>query len=123
MAKTKKILIISSGKELIDYFKISSLTLTKLNCQIEINAVSDFDEALKLSKAKNLDLILLDLEIKNFSAGDILKEIRNDPESKSKKIIGFYSGEIDKAKFHQSGCDSIMIKAELMRNAVNILQY
>jgi DNA-binding response OmpR family regulator len=123
LAKTKKILIISSGKELIDYLKISSLTLTKLNCQIEINVASDFDEALILSKAKNLDLILLDLEIKNFSAGDILKEIRNDSESRSKKIIGFYSGEIDKAKFHEAGCDSIMTKAELMRNAVNILQY
>jgi DNA-binding response OmpR family regulator len=123
MAKTRRILIVSRDTEVTGFLKISSMTLTKLNCQVSVEDIPELEEAAKLSGDVNVDLILLDLNLEEFSPEEFLKKIRSEPDSRSKKVIGFYSGEIDKDLYHSLGCDSIMNKNELMKNAVNIIQY
>ncbi|MEZ4689500.1 MAG: hypothetical protein R3A12_04695 [Ignavibacteria bacterium] len=68
---TRKILLISGDKDLISIVNTSSLTLTKLNCQISLESVSDLEESLERSKAVNLDLIIADNDLKNID----LKEL------------------------------------------------
>ena len=67
---TRKILVISSDKDLINIIKISALTLTKLNCQVSIEEVSEFENAVKSSSAVNLDLIITDNDLSEI---EILK--------------------------------------------------
>jgi len=121
--KTKSVLLVSSDKELIGIIKISSLTLTKLNCQVSIEETADHNHAYLQSKVLNLDLIIIDLDEKLSDIIQLIKRIRKDSESKSKKIISVYSNEINKDEVYKAGCDSIMSKKELVKVVNNLLQF
>ncbi|MEZ4822685.1 MAG: hypothetical protein R2942_09785 [Ignavibacteria bacterium] len=92
---TRKILLISGDKDLISIVNTSSLTLTKLNCQISLESVSDLEESLERSKAVNLDLIIADNDLKNIDLKELLRVIRKSEDSKSKKIICLYQENSD----------------------------
>ena len=117
---TKKILLVTSDKELSGIVKISALTLTKLNCQVEIGESFEFEDTLNLSKEENLDMIIIDAD-KNLNALKLINEIRSHKESSSKKVMTVFSDEIDRDEFFKSGCDSIMTKEEFKRVINNIL--
>ncbi|MFZ1321695.1 MAG: hypothetical protein WAT71_09085 [Ignavibacteria bacterium] len=118
---TKKILLVTSDKELSGIVKISALTLTKLNCQVEIGESFEFEDTLNLSKEENLDMIIIDADNKNLNALKLINEIRSHKESSSKKVMTVFSDEIDRDEFFKSGCDSIMTKEEFKRVINNIL--
>ncbi len=121
--KTKSVLLVSSDKDLIGIIKISALTLTKLNCQVNIEDTADHQQAYQHSKVLNLDLIIIDLDEKSYDPIQLIKKIRKDPESKSKKIISVYSDKTNKDEVYKAGCDSIMSKEELKKVVNNILQF
>ena len=118
---TKKILLVTSDKELSGIVKISALTLTKLNCQVEIGESLEYGDTLNLSKEENLDMIIIDADNKELNAVKLIDEIRSHKESTSKKVMTVYSDKIDKDEFFRSGCDSIMTKEEFKRVINNIL--
>lgn len=113
----------SSDKDLNGIINISALTLTKLNCQVSIQETADPSHAYIQSKVLNLDLILIDLDEKEFDPVQLITGIRKHPESCTKKIISVYSGEIDKNEIYKAGCDSIMSKDEMKKVINNILQF
>jgi DNA-binding response OmpR family regulator len=122
---TRKVLLITEDLNLKQFVEISAITLTKLNCQVELISFSVYDECKRISGDSNLDLILLDLELTNFPSDKYIDEIRNSENSKNKKIIAF--AEIidnkEKENIFKSGCDSIMTKDELKSALNNLLQY
>ncbi|MCB0728959.1 MAG: hypothetical protein KDD00_15950 [Ignavibacteriae bacterium] len=124
---TRKILLISGDKDLISIVNTSSLTLTKLNCQISLESVSDLEESLERSKAVNLDLIIADNDLKNIDLKELLRVIRKSEDSKSKKIICLYQENSDpdfnKKEIFESGCDSVMTKEEFKRVVNNVLVF
>lgn len=120
---TKQVLLYSADKDLIAITKISALTLTKLNCQVTLDVTEDKKELMERSKADNLHLILIDYDKDIKKSLDLLREIRIEPNSKSKKIIVLYSEPVEKEKIFESGCDSIMSKEEFKRVVNNILVF
>jgi len=122
---TKKALLITEDKALQQFAEITALTLTKLNCQTEINTCIELERALKLSSEENLDLILLDLDLKIFSPLQFILEIRQSDSSKDKKIIAFSENIswINKKEIFDSGCDSIMSGQELKSALNNLIQF
>lgn len=120
---TKKILLLSSDKDLSEIIKISALTLTKLNCQVSIGTAFEMNDALEKSKEENLNLIILDHELKNTDTLKLITEIRKNVNSKNKKIIYLYNKSIDKEEVFKAGCDSIMSKEEFKRVVNNILVF
>lgn len=120
---TRKILIISSDKDLISIIKISALTLTKLNCQVSIEEDSDYESALNNSSAVNLDLIIIDNDLTEIDSVKLVNEIRNNSSSKNKKIIYLFSGKVNREEVFKAGCDSIMSKEEFKRVVNNILVF
>ena len=122
---TRKALLITEDNNLRQFVEISAMTLTKLNCQTEINTCTDAGRAEKLSGEDNLDLILLDLDLNIFSPLQFLKDVRQSEKSKRKKLIAFSAdtGKINKQEIFDSGCDSIMSKDELRASLNNLLQY
>ena len=120
---TRKILVISSDKDLISIIKISALTLTKLNCQVSIEDTYKSDDAVDKSKEVNIDLIIIDDEIENIITDKLITHIRSDINSINKKIICLYSGSINRDEIFKAGCDSIMSKEEFKRVVNNILVF
>lgn len=120
---TRKILLVSADRDLTGVIKVSALTLTKLNCQISIDEVNKFKEAVELSQAVNLDLIVIDNDIQGIDTLELLKEIRKNHDSKNKKIIVLYSGPVKRKEVFNAGCDSIMSKEEFKRVVNNVLVF
>ncbi len=120
---TRKILVISSDKDLISIIKISSLTLTKLNCQVSTEEVSDYEIALEKSSSVNLDLIIIDNDLVEIDSVKLVNEIRNYSSAKNKKIIYLFSGKVNREEVFKAGCDSIMSKEEFKRVVNNILVF
>lgn len=118
---TKKILLVTTDKELSGILKISALTLTKLNCQIEICESFEYKDTLNLSKEENLDMIIIDADNKEINTVKLICEIRVNIESTSKKVMTIFSEEIDREQYFKAGCDSIMKKEEFKRVINNIL--
>ena len=122
---TRKALLITGDEDLRKYIEISALTLTKLNCQTEIIHTLNFDEASVISQEDNLDLILIDLELKNFPPLELTKKISLEHKSDNKKLIGFSDNinALNREEVFRNGCGSIMSKEELKNVINNLLQY
>jgi len=120
---TKKILLISSDKELSEIIKISALTLTKLNCQVSIIEAGSAEKAIEESASENLNFVILDLDIKNPDPVELIKRIRNNFSTSNKKIISVYSSDVNRQEVHKAGCDSIMQKENFKKAVVNILKF
>lgn len=120
---TRKILIVSSDRDITGIIKISAMTLTKLNCQVSIEETSVFESAVEKSKAVNLDLIIIDDDMGNDDSVKLITQIREDINSKNKKIIFLYSGSINRDEVFKAGCDSIMSKEEFKRVVNNVLVF
>jgi hypothetical protein len=108
---TRRIVLLTKDIEFKNFVKISALTLTKLNYQVDI-----FKEI-----RKDIDLIIMDLDYTENL--EVLKSIRQNPELKNKKIIGIISTPADNKIFFDSGCDSVMSKKEFEVAGNNILMY
>lgn len=124
---TRKILLISEDKDLITIVNTSSLTFTKLNCQISLESISGLEESLERSKSVNLDLIIADYDIKDIDMPGLFREIRKSEDSKNKKIICLYSennsSDFNREEIFSSGCDSVMTKQEFKRVVNNVLVF
>jgi DNA-binding response OmpR family regulator len=120
---TRKILIVSSDKDLTGIIKISALTLTKLNCQVSVEETSEFESAAEMSRAVNLDLIIIDNDFDKKETVNLISRIRQNINSKTKKIICLYTGAINREEIFKAGCDSIMTKDEFKRVVNNVLVF
>lgn len=123
MNMTRKILLITENKEVSEYVRISALTLTKLNVQVELIISDELEVIKKNSSDQNLDTIFLDMDFKKQSPMDIIKGVRSKEESKKKKILVFHTGVINRDEVFAAGCDSIMEAGEFKRVVSNILQF
>lgn len=123
MNMTRKILLVTENKEISEYVRISALTLTKLNVQVELVISDNLEEIKKNSIDQNLDNIFLDLDFTKKDALEIIREVRSNPLSGKKKIVAFYMGERDREEIFKAGCDSIMRTDEFKRIAANLLQF
>ncbi|MFA5403443.1 MAG: hypothetical protein WC358_00740 [Ignavibacteria bacterium] len=108
---TRRIVLLTNDSNFENFVKISALTLTKLNYQIDI-----FKEV-----KKDIDIIILDFD--NQENIEVAKSIRKNPDLQNKKIIGVISTLTDKKIFFESGCDSVMTKKEFEVAGNNILMY
>ena len=108
---TRRIVLLTNDINFENFVKISALTLTKLNYQIDI-----FKEV-----KKDIDLVILDFD--NPGNIDVIKSTRNNPNLKNKKIVGVISEITDKKIYFEAGCDSIMTKKEFEVAGDNILMY
>ena len=122
---TRKALLVTGDEDLRKYIEISALTLTKLNCQTEIIHTVDFDKSYDISQEDNLDLILIDLELKDFPPLELTKKISTASKSGNKKLIGFSDNinALNREEVFRNGCRSIMSKEDLKNVINNILQY
>lgn len=123
MNMTRKILLVTENKEISEYVRISALTLTKLNVQVELVITDDLEQIRKNSVDQNLDSIFLDLEFSKMNDLDLIKEIRSNEQSKRKKILCFHGTDINRDEVFKAGCDSIMRTDEFKRVAANLLQF
>jgi len=82
MPKHTKILLIEDNP---DQAEVYATELT--NSGFEALHTPDGEEALRLAKEEQPDLILLDLMLGNSSGLDILKAIKADPATKGAKVI------------------------------------
>ncbi len=123
MNMTRKILLVTENKDISEYVRISALTLTKLNVQVELVISDNLDEIKKNSTDQNLDSIFLDLDFTKKDGLELIKEIRSNEQSKKKKILCFYNGERERDEIFKAGCDSIMRTDEFKRVAANLLQF
>ncbi len=80
----------------------------------EIVSALDGETGLKLSKAKKPDLILLDLILPKVHGFDVLKRLKEDPETKEIPIIVLTNlegiGDVDKAI--ELGATTYLVKAQ-----------
>lgn len=120
---TKRVLLISSDNEFISIVKISALTLTKLNCQVTIDSEEKPENALNNSSQANLDLIIVDNDLGNSAAINLIKQIREKFSSNKMKVITVYSTEIEREKIFAAGCQAIMSKSEFKIAMNNILVF
>ena len=123
MNMTRKILLVTQNKELADYVRISALTLTKLNVQVELIISDSLEIINKNLSDQNLDSVFLDLDFEVQSPLEIIRDVRTNESSKTKKIVAFHSGEINRDEVFSAGCDSIMKTDEFKRIAANLLQF
>jgi hypothetical protein len=108
---TRRIVLLTNDSNLENFVKVSALTLTKLNYQVDI-----FKEI-----KKDIDLIILDFD--NPENLKILKKVRKDDALKNKKIVGVITIVKDKKIFFENGCDSVMTKKEFEVAGNNIIMY
>jgi hypothetical protein len=108
---TRRIVLITKDSEFDNFIKITALTLTKLNYQVDI-----FREL-----RKDIDLVIIDFD--SPESIDIVKSIRENPELKNKKIVGVATALTDKKVYFDCGCDSVMSKKEFEPAANSILMY
>lgn len=123
MNMTRKILLVTENKEVSEYVRISALTLTKLNVQVELVISDNLAVIEKNSMDQNLDTIFLDLDFTKADALELIRNVRSNEFSKKKKILCFYNGERNRDEIFEAGCDSIMTTAEFQRVAANLLQF
>jgi hypothetical protein len=108
---TKRIVLLTEDINLENFVKITALTLTKLNYQVDI-----FKET-----RKDIDLVILDFDSPENI--EVLKSVRQNPDLNNKKIIGVATNTTNKKIFFNLGCDSVMSKKEFESNANSILMY
>jgi len=108
---TRRIVLITRDNDFEMLVKMASLTLTKLNYQVDI-----FQEI-----RKDIDLVIIDFDSPENL--DLVKTIRTNPEFRNKKIVGVAGAITDKKVYFDCGCDSIMTKKEFAPVADNILMY
>jgi CheY-like chemotaxis protein len=118
---TKKVILISSDSETEGIIKMSALTLTKLNCQIAVEVLSEMTEILQSSSSPDLDLIIIDSRNEVAEPASLIAQIRKEPGSGTKKILFIFDQEVNRESIFEAGCDSIMSKAEFKRVVNNIL--
>ena len=120
---TKKILLVSSDRDITGIIKTSALTLTKLNCQVSITETAVAETAVRESGSVNLDLIIIDLDGTGYDSLRLIKDIRSGKNSGSKKIFSIHSKTVNPDEVFAAGCDSIMRKDEFKKVVNNILQF
>jgi PleD family two-component response regulator len=121
---TRRILIFSDKKDLISLLSITALTLTKLNHQVTFEEVDTEEKFVRRSADENVNMILLDLDLKNVNAIELIKNFRRRCPTSSKKLIAFYKdNEFLKSQAFEAGCDSIMKEDELKVVANNLFSY
>jgi CheY-like chemotaxis protein len=121
---TRRILIFSDKKDLISLLSITALTLTKLNHQVTFEEVDTEEKFVRRSGDENVNMILLDLDLKDVDVIEVIKKIRRSCHTTNKKIIAFYkNNEFLKPQAFEAGCDSIMREDELKVIANNLFSY
>ncbi|KKR21914.1 MAG: Two component transcriptional regulator, winged helix family [Candidatus Moranbacteria bacterium GW2011_GWA2_39_41] len=110
MSKAPIILIAEDDKFLI---KVYQTKLTKEGFQVEI--ATNGEEALKLAREKNPDLIFCDLMMPIKDGFETLKELKADPKLKKIKVIilSNLSQEEDKKRVLDLGAEEYIVKADV----------
>lgn len=121
---TRRILIFSENKDLINILSITALTLTKLNHQVTFEEVDTGEKFVRRSGDENVNMILLDLDLKKVNTIELIKKFRRRCPTSSKKLIAFYKeNEFLKPLAFEAGCDSVMKEDELKVIANNLFSF
>lgn len=105
----KKILVVE------DEIAIRKITTTKLELAgLNVRAAINGDDAMKILKEVNPDVILLDLVMPKMDGFEFLEKLRDDPRFKDTPVIVFTNlgQESDKIRTKSFGVKDFLIKAE-----------
>lgn len=98
---------------------LSSLLKNRLEKEkFEVTPAHDGPEALKILKAQNFDLILLDIILPGKSGFDVLEEIQSDPQMQGKRsipviVISNLGQETDIERGRELGVIDYFVKARI----------
>ncbi|MGV2432188.1 MAG UNVERIFIED_CONTAM: response regulator [Rickettsiaceae bacterium] len=69
-------------------------------------------DALELAKLNMPDLILMDIQLRGISGIDIVKELKNSPQTSSIPVIAVtaFAMKDDEKRFLEQGCDMYLAK-------------
>lgn len=86
----------------------------------EIDSAADGEEALKIAKEKQHDLILLDIMMPKINGLDVLKMLKADEDTKNIPIILLTAliQDVDKQKGLAFGASDYIVKSETMPGEV-----
>jgi CheY-like chemotaxis protein len=105
---TKKILIVEDEEDIIELF---SAIFGDLGDYTVLYA-RDGEEALKIARADNLDVIILDIQLPGFNGYEICKLVKSDPAINRTKVL-MLSGmaqNYDWLKAQEAGADGYIVK-------------
>ncbi len=105
---TKKILIVEDEEDVLELLLEIFGTLG----DYRILCARDGEEALRITRADNPDIILLDIQLPKMNGHEVCKSVKSDPAMSHTKVL-MLSGmaqNSDRQKAQQSGADAYMTK-------------
>ena len=105
--ETRKILAVDDEQDILE---LLSYNLSRDG--FEVTTAADGEEALKIIRARNFDLVLLDLMLPGMTGMEICRIIRNGPETKHLPIIMLTAKteEVDRILGLEMGADDYLTK-------------
>jgi chemotaxis family two-component system response regulator Rcp1 len=128
MRKPLHVLLVEDSSNDVDLF---SLALERGSVQIELNVVSDGDEATSYLRQENHyhdallpDLILLDLNLPRKTGNEVLDEIKQDRHLKAIPVIvlSTSSAPIDIVSCYNLGAAAYLIKPDELTDLIKLIQ-
>jgi CheY-like chemotaxis protein len=106
--ETKKILVVEDEKDILELL----LSVFDDCGDYRILSAVDGEEALKLVRADNPDIILLDIQLPTLNGYEVCKSVKSDPTMSSTKVL-ILSGmaqNSDRQKAKEAGADGYIAK-------------
>lgn len=106
---TRKILIVEDEQDILE---LLSAILSELGDHCEILRARDGEEALRIARANNPDIILLDIHLPKLNGYDVCKLVKSDASTAHIKVL-MLSGvaqNSDRWKAQQVGADGYIVK-------------
>jgi DNA-binding response OmpR family regulator len=122
--KIRKILIVEDDKDILELL-ISIFDVSKY---YQILSAKDGEEALKIARKNNPDIILLDIHLPTLNGYEVCKSIKLNPSTSHIKVI-MLSGMAQNADLHEAqeaGADGYITKpfnsTELLKKVEELLR-
>ena len=107
MRETKKILLVDDNIDIITTFRIA---LRRLGYSVIV--AKDGDECLIKARNEKPDLILLDVRLPRMSGGEVLKRLKESPETKTVPVVAITASMSKETKemMEEFGADDFLLK-------------
>ena len=105
---TKKILIVEDEEDILDLLS----TIFDDHANYESLYARDGEEALRITRADNPDIILLDIQLPKLNGHEVCKSVKSDPATSRTKVL-ILSGMAQKSdwlKAREAGADDYVSK-------------
>ena len=106
--KIKKILVVEDEKDILELL----LSVFDDSGDYRILSATDGEEALRLARVDNPDIILLDIQLPKVNGYEVCKSVKSDPTMSHAKVL-MISGMAQNSDWHKAqevGADGYIIK-------------